>query len=63
MQMVTQFKNVRSWELRFAQKDCQREKFSINLDERGADEGRHVLVFTPVLLDLDELSPQANCVR
>lgn len=33
------------------------------VDERGADEGRHVLVFAPVLLDLEELSPQANCVR
>lgn len=33
------------------------------VDERGADKGRHVLVFTPVLLDLDELSPQANSVR
>ena len=33
------------------------------VDELGADEGRDVLDIMAVLLDLDELSPQGNCVR
>lgn len=33
------------------------------VDELGADEGRDVLDIMAVLLDLDELSPQPNCVR
>ena len=33
------------------------------VDELGADEGRDVLDIMAVLHDLDELSPQGNCVR
>jgi len=33
------------------------------VDALGADEGREVLDIMAVLLDLDELSPQGNCVR
>lgn len=61
MQMVMQFKNVRSWEL--LKKIVKDRNLALIVDELGADEGRDVLDIMAVLLDLDELSPQGNCAR
>ena len=47
----------------FLKKIVKDRNLALIVDELGADEGRDVLDIMAVLLDLDKLSPQDNCVR